>query len=35
VREDVTVFRTVRLRFDLRGVADDDAELLVERFKGR
>ena len=35
VRQDVTVFRTVRLRFELGGVAHDDAELLVERFKGR
>jgi len=35
VRPDVTVFRTVRLRFDLHGVDDDQAELLVERFKGR
>jgi len=35
VRPDVTVFRTVRLRFDLDGVDQDDAERLVERFKGR
>jgi uncharacterized OsmC-like protein len=35
VRPDVTVFRSVRLRFDLDGVGQDDAERLVERFKGR
>jgi uncharacterized OsmC-like protein len=35
VRQDVTVFRTVRLRFELHGVDGDEAELLVERFKGR
>jgi uncharacterized OsmC-like protein len=35
VRADVTVFRSVRLRFELDGVDTDDAERLVERFKGR
>ena len=35
VRPDVTVFRSVRLRFELDGVDTDDAERLVERFKGR
>ncbi len=35
VREDVTVFNTVRLRFALAGVSEEQAEHLVERFKGR
>jgi uncharacterized OsmC-like protein len=35
VRPDVSVFNAVRLSFSLEGVADDEAELLVERFKGR
>jgi uncharacterized OsmC-like protein len=35
VREDVTVFNTVRLRFQLAGVTGEQAEHLVERFKGR
>ena len=35
VRADVTVFRKVRLRFELDGVSHDEAERLVERFKGR
>ena len=35
VRPDVTVFRRVRLRFELDGVDPDDAERLVTRFKGR
>lgn len=35
VREDVTVFNTVRLDFLLAGVSDEQAEHLVERFKGR
>jgi uncharacterized OsmC-like protein len=34
-RSDVTVFSSVFLRFDLRGVGDDDAATLVEEFKGR
>ena len=35
VRSDVTVFRKVHLDFALEGVPDDQAELLVKRFKGR
>src|SRR6266508_2499013 len=35
VREDVTVFNRVALRLELDGVDDDEAERLVERFKGR
>ncbi|MFN2590282.1 MAG: OsmC family protein [Actinomycetota bacterium] len=35
VRRDVTVFNRVDLRFDVRGVTQDQAEFLVERFKAR
>lgn len=35
VHEDVTVFNTVRLRFEIDGVGGEQAERLVERFKGR
>ena len=35
VRRDVTVFNTVRLRFDLKGVTQQQADLLIDRFKGR
>jgi hypothetical protein len=35
VREDVTVFTSVRLAFTLAGVDREQAERLVERFKGR
>ena len=35
VREDVTVFNTVRVDFRLAGVDGTQAEHLVERFKGR
>jgi uncharacterized OsmC-like protein len=35
VREDVTVFNSVSLRFQMQGVTDQDAKLLVEEFKGR
>lgn len=35
VREDVTVFNSVRLRLQLAGVTEDEAARLVERFKGR
>jgi uncharacterized OsmC-like protein len=35
VRDDVTVFNTVRLRFELRGIGDEDAAVLVESFKAR
>lgn len=34
-RPDVTVFNRVDLRFELGGVTREQAELLVERFKGR
>lgn len=35
VRQDVTVFSAVSLRFELRGVGDEDAAALVEAFKAR
>ena len=35
VREDVTVFNSVSLRFQMKGVTDDTAKHLVEKFKGR
>jgi uncharacterized OsmC-like protein len=35
VRSDVTIFRSVRLGFTLRGVGDEDAARLVEEFKRR
>ncbi|MEX0675024.1 MAG: OsmC family protein [Gaiellaceae bacterium] len=35
VRPDVTVFNRVRLQVQLEGVERDEAERLVERFKGR
>ena|SRR5215471_1376066 len=35
VREDVTVFNTVRVDFALAGVDGEQAGHLVERFKGR
>jgi uncharacterized OsmC-like protein len=35
VREDLTVFNTVRLAFHLGGVTEDEATRLVERFKRR
>ena len=35
VREDVTVFNSVRVDFTLSGVERDQAEHLVERFKSR
>ena len=35
VRKDVTVFNTVRLRFDLKGVTRAQGNDLIERFKGR
>lgn len=34
-RPDLTVFNRVDLRFEVRGVTRDQADLLVERFKGR
>ncbi len=35
VRQDVSVFNWVRLRFALNGVDEDQARMLVEGFKGR
>ena len=35
VRPDLSVFNSVRLGFHLAGVTEDDAALLVERFKRR
>lgn len=35
VREDLTVFNSVRLAFELEGVGEDEAARLVERFKRR
>lgn len=35
VRRDVTVFNTVRLRFQLKGVTQQQGNLLIDRFKGR
>jgi uncharacterized OsmC-like protein len=35
VREDLTVFTSVRLSFHVGGVAESEAERLVERFKRR
>jgi uncharacterized OsmC-like protein len=35
VRRDVTVFNSVRLRFELGGVTQAQANDLIERFKGR
>jgi uncharacterized OsmC-like protein len=35
VRADVTVFNSVSLRFQMKGVTNEDAGLLVEKFKGR
>lgn len=35
VRKDLTVFNTVRLRFDLKGVTRAQGSDLIERFKGR
>jgi uncharacterized OsmC-like protein len=35
VRPDVSLFNSVRLHFQLKGVAEKDAKQLVETFKGR
>jgi len=35
VRSDVSLFNSVSLRFRMKGVTDDDAKELVEKFKGR
>jgi uncharacterized OsmC-like protein len=35
VRPDVSLFNSVGLRFQMRGVTDEEAKNLVEKFKGR
>ncbi|HXF67843.1 MAG TPA: OsmC family protein [Burkholderiales bacterium] len=35
VRRDVTVFNSVRLRFDLAGVSQAQGAALIDKFKGR
>ncbi|MGW8183837.1 MAG: OsmC family protein [Burkholderiales bacterium] len=35
VRRDVTVFNSVRLRFSFRGATQEQANALIDRFKGR
>ena len=35
VRPDVSLFNSVKLQFQMKGVTDSDAEQLVEKFKGR
>jgi uncharacterized OsmC-like protein len=35
VREDVTVFTSVRIELEIEGVGEDDAQRLVEQFKRR
>jgi uncharacterized OsmC-like protein len=35
VRTDVTVFHTVRMRFRLKGITEEQGRELVEAFKGR
>lgn len=35
VRSDVSLFNSVRLQLQLKGVTDGDAEQLVEKFKAR
>jgi len=35
VRQDLTLFNSVRLRFELRGVSAEQAAQLVERFRRR
>jgi len=35
VRRDVSLFDSVSLRFLLKGVTDDEAKNLVEKFKGK
>lgn len=34
-RSDVSVFNSVSLRFHMRGLTDDQAKNLIEKFKGR
>ena len=35
VRRDLSVFNSVRLRFHLKGVTRAQADMLIDRFKGR
>lgn len=35
VRPDVSLFNSVRLQFQMKGVTDGDAKQLIEKFKGR
>jgi hypothetical protein len=35
VRPDVSLFNSVKLHFQLKGIAEKDAKQLVETFKGR
>jgi hypothetical protein len=35
VRPDVSLFNSVKLQFQMKGVTDPDAKQLVEKFKGR
>ncbi len=35
VRPDVSLFNSVRLRFRMKGVTEEQGHLLVEKFKGR
>ena len=35
VRTDVTVFRSVHIGFEMTGPSEQEAEVLVKRFKGR
>ena len=35
VREDLTLFNSVRLKFHLKGVTEDQGAQLIESFKGR
>jgi uncharacterized OsmC-like protein len=35
VRPDVSLFNSVKLQFQMKGVTDSDAKQLVEKFKGR
>ena len=35
VRSDVSLFNSVSLQFQMKGVSDGDARQLVEKFKGR
>jgi len=35
VRPDVSLFNSVKVQFQMKGVSDEDAKHLVEKFKGR